>query len=352
MNKIFNTLIVIATLVIFSANPVNAATPWNDLSSPTGNLSLPMGNTTTSFIWGNSTGSAHLFNITDSANNTGTGYVLNVSTASGSTANPFRVSTKGIDAFTILANGRVGIGTTNPTSQLSVVGPQATISLTNNQFVNQTWQLRSGMAVGSLSFDIYDKTANTSRFVVQNDGNINIGSNSIPYNNSRVYIYGGKNGANVDVRGNPNQIDQAVIELEGSDYDTEVNSVRLQYYGVANRFGTTLGYQNKNLGVLAFGGNANPTSIIATMDNSDLHFGTNNVERMVISKSGSIGIGTTTPKALLEVSSTNSGFLPPRMTTEQRDVIVAPEEGLVIYNLTEHKLNFFNGTNWETTLSK
>ena len=62
-----------------------------------------------------------------------------------------------------------------------------------------------------------------------------------------------------------------------------------------------------------------------------------------------VGIGTTTPaaSARLDVSSTTSGFLPPRMTFAQRDAITTPAEGLMIYN-TETKLpNFFDGTVWK-----
>ena len=36
------------------------------------------------------------------------------------------------------------------------------------------------------------------------------------------------------------------------------------------------------------------------------------------------------PSAMLDVKSTNSGFLPPRMTQAQRDAIVSPEEGLIV----------------------
>jgi hypothetical protein len=45
------------------------------------------------------------------------------------------------------------------------------------------------------------------------------------------------------------------------------------------------------------------------------------------------GIGTTTPhaSAKLEVASTTLGFLPPRMTAEQRGNIQSPAEGLMVY---------------------
>ena len=61
---------------------------------------------------------------------------------------------------------------------------------------------------------------------------------------------------------------------------------------------------------------------------------------------GNVGIGTTTPAAALDVTSTTSGFLPPRMTTAQRDAIATPATGLQIYNTTTNALNVYNGTAW------
>jgi hypothetical protein len=74
---------------------------------------------------------------------------------------------------------------------------------------------------------------------------------------------------------------------------------------------------------------------------------------MVIDSSGNVGIGTTSPNAaaLLDVTSTTKGFLPPRMTTVQRDAITTPPAGLMIYNTTTNKLNFYNGSAWEAVTS-
>lgn len=46
-----------------------------------------------------------------------------------------------------------------------------------------------------------------------------------------------------------------------------------------------------------------------------------------------VGIGTSTPQAsaLLDVSSTSKGFLPPRMTDAQRIAITSPADGLLVY---------------------
>jgi hypothetical protein len=50
--------------------------------------------------------------------------------------------------------------------------------------------------------------------------------------------------------------------------------------------------------------------------------------------------------ALLEVQSTTKGFLPPRMTTTQKNAIATPAAGLVVYDSTTNKLACYNGTTW------
>ena len=52
--------------------------------------------------------------------------------------------------------------------------------------------------------------------------------------------------------------------------------------------------------------------------------------------------------AMLDVKSTSKGFLPPRMTTAQRNTIAYPAAGLVIYNTDEKALNLFNGMDWNS----
>ncbi len=61
-----------------------------------------------------------------------------------------------------------------------------------------------------------------------------------------------------------------------------------------------------------------------------------------------IGIGTSIPhpSAILDISSSSKGFLPPRLTNEQRSIIASPEPGLIIYNLDNDCIQYYNGTNW------
>jgi N-acetylneuraminic acid mutarotase len=61
-----------------------------------------------------------------------------------------------------------------------------------------------------------------------------------------------------------------------------------------------------------------------------------------------VGIGTTTPNAsaVLDVSSTNKGFLMPRMTTAQRNAISFPARGLQIVNTDDGCIDLFDGSGW------
>lgn len=52
-------------------------------------------------------------------------------------------------------------------------------------------------------------------------------------------------------------------------------------------------------------------------------------------------------KAMLDVASTTSGLLIPRMTTTQRNAITSPPNGLQIYNITTNKLEIYISTRWE-----
>jgi len=68
--------------------------------------------------------------------------------------------------------------------------------------------------------------------------------------------------------------------------------------------------------------------------------------------SGNVLVGgtTLTTSAILDLQSTTRAFIPPRMTTTQRDAIASPSAGMMIYNTSTNKLNVFT-TVWETVTS-
>jgi uncharacterized protein (TIGR02145 family) len=71
---------------------------------------------------------------------------------------------------------------------------------------------------------------------------------------------------------------------------------------------------------------------------------------IAISTYAQVGINTDgsspNPSAILDVKSSTMGVLMPRMTNVERDAIVSPVEGLIIFNSDEKKLQIFNGSVW------
>jgi hypothetical protein len=61
-----------------------------------------------------------------------------------------------------------------------------------------------------------------------------------------------------------------------------------------------------------------------------------------------VGIGTTDPdtSAMLDITSSTKGMLVPRMTTVQKDAIVTPVSGLLVYDTTLGKFSYFTGSDW------
>ncbi|MCB0515117.1 MAG: FISUMP domain-containing protein [Chitinophagales bacterium] len=63
----------------------------------------------------------------------------------------------------------------------------------------------------------------------------------------------------------------------------------------------------------------------------------------------SVGINTNVPhpSAMLEIQSNNQGMLPPRLSAQERDAILNPATGLMIYCTTSNCLNYFDGSEWK-----
>lgn len=58
-------------------------------------------------------------------------------------------------------------------------------------------------------------------------------------------------------------------------------------------------------------------------------------------------VGAIEASAKFAISSTTQGFLPPRMTTTQKNAISSPAEGLIVYDITLHKGYEYDGSTWQ-----
>lgn len=70
--------------------------------------------------------------------------------------------------------------------------------------------------------------------------------------------------------------------------------------------------------------------------------------------SGRLGLGTDNPdaSAQLEIASTSRGFLPPRMSTTQREDISNPPAGLMVYDTSLNNVFFYDGSSWQSTSNR
>jgi len=153
--------------------------------------------------------------------------------------------------------------------------------------------------------------------------------------------------------------DAPILSLKNTDatkqvYYASYNNLdkSLQYivYG-STATGTILG-QNRANAAVVLGYNTPSVLAIGNFESVPMVFGTNNLERFRITAGGNLLVNTSTDvaSAILQVSSTTQGFLPPKMTTTQKNAITSPAAGLIVYDTTLNKLCVFT-TTWETITS-
>lgn len=142
-----------------------------------------------------------------------------------------------------------------------------------------------------------------------------------------------------------------VVETDSSTYSLDTDD--FSQVGLLIKSNTTEGIGNKG-GSIAFtaltgagGKHAAITAVQTDVDSNnvglafEVHQGGTSgdplVEAMRIDRNGKVGIGTTSPNAPLEVSSTTGGVIMPRMNTAEMNAISNPTDGEMIYNTTANK---------------
>lgn len=119
-------------------------------------------------------------------------------------------------------------------------------------------------------------------------------------------------------------------------------------------------YDNNNTDHQFFGFGVNASilryQVEQTAHSHVFYYGTNSTTSVEIARimgTGQVAIGTASPNAacILQVDSTTKAFLPPRMTTTQKNAITTPPSGSVVYDLTLGKLCLFGAAAWETITS-
>jgi hypothetical protein len=198
----------------------------------------------------------------------------------------------------------VGINDPAPTAKLTVKGTEATadgqgaaLKLQNTAGNTNAWYLRAGGTGNNTpngGFSIADNFG--YHFNMGQGGNIGLG---IAPSSVKLHL----NGA-MKIEG------LNTVEFGASVAGKEINAGKIGYQtftaGALDIVGAGTTIANRKINIFAEGGTT---------------------------FNGQVGIGVISPasSAKLDVSSTTQGFLPPRMTASQRNAIISPALGLVIY---------------------
>jgi len=231
------------------------------------------------------------------------------------------------------ANNRLGVGTNAPTNVVDI-------------------KTATGGAVGNYALVWRENTQNRRLGY--------LGADNVGFYSGALYLY-------------QNDIDNTKISANGSSYfmggsvgiGTSSPSARTHIIGSGSTSATTSLLVQNSAGTAAvtvtddlntnFGGNLNLKNANTYINNTSntiwiaaVQSVTSDVQLIPGRQVNINNIGTYTAQgsALLQLDSTSKGFLPPRMTTTQKNAIATPATGLVLYDSTTNKLCCYNGSTW------
>jgi hypothetical protein len=286
---------------------------------------------------------------------------------------------------------KVGIGTTSPTQELDVNGDIVSTTLTTSGAVtagsldvsgnvvadeyalDQTGTSSSAVAIHApATNELAIRTNSTEAMRIDSNGNVGIGTTNADV---KLQVEDSAVGTNIDVLQLTNTDDST-----GAGAGIEFFSANAEFAYIRGSRPTDTTYGHLTLGIRGAGdvinirdegnvgiGTTNPNrkldvqgvqgwqdsngaeraGLNPAIDGSDLQLFDSNGDSCIRFDSrsggnnyicsGNVGIGTVSPSAPLEVSSTTGGVIMPRMTTTQMNAISSPTDGEMIYNTTANK---------------
>jgi hypothetical protein len=249
-------------------------------------------------------------------------------------------------------NGRLGIGTSTPTQALDISGNINALNSSNSSLELLT--LRNSST----------GTANQTRIRFFNDSGATPGTNG-----GMIFLTGNNfSGFPTNSFGFWNESANGVIALATNNTErfritsggnvlinaTTDAGYKLDVNGISIMRGILEIQSTNGLRLRSTSGNAS-ISFRPTGNDAEIKTNDGSVNCIYLNQNGivgfsqQVGFGNTTissASAQVAIDSTTKGFLPPRMTTTQKNAIATPATGLMVYDTTLNLISVYNGTIW------
>jgi hypothetical protein len=274
-----------------------------------------------------------------------------------------------VETMFLRSDGNVGIGTTNAIYKLTLEGEMA---IFNSSRIIFGQNQGGGASINYNSNGNLDITPRSGYNTIFTSGNVGIGTTSpitILHANSSSNTTAGlfiqNQSTNVVTIGNEatwlgtGSSNNAVVAAFGSNsllFGTNATEkMRITdsgYVGIGQSNPQSLLHlkqSSSNFFRMSRGSASNYGFELGVSNDFYIYDYNNSRSALTILNSGSVGVGTNTPdpSAILELTSTTQGFLPPRMDNSEINAISNPAEGLIVYSTQSKCLFLFDGANWQ-----
>ena len=251
-------------------------------------------------------------------------------------------------------NNRLGVGLNNPTQTADILGNVKIASATSGLLIRDYTAFNTFKAFYKAS-----ETPSDSNYLIALDTDVLINSRGsgtdISYNNSLRARFGNATSLLLKGSGSTSATTSLLVQNSAGTAALTVRddcSTNIGASGISARlnFISNTGGTSAYIAAIGSGGilELNSSSGSGIVFNDGYGYA-NMFVGGGLSSGAAVAIGKNSAAAtssVLEVASTTKGFLPPRMTTTQKNAIASPAAGLVVYDSTTNKLQCYNGSTW------
>jgi len=257
---------------------------------------------------------------------------------------PFQIEAGSADDALYINNaGNVGIGTDAPNTPLMI--STNTTSVLGEIKIDQDGTGDAGMLLiaGSKVWNIGIDNSDSDKFKISDDaagGDVGASTRLTIDASGKVGIGTSAPDRALHVVGSSGQVasfpstggaDVLVVENNGNANISAISGTNGQFSFKAYENGVA-GYR----GILLYDHSAESWDFRTNGGGTD----------MFIDSGGNVGIGTGSPAGILDITSTTSALILPRMTTTQQNAISSPINGMIIYNTTTSKVTAYASGAW------